>query len=389
MEAIIRAFERLEKTEQKKKETMARSAQRKESGGAQSDDDRDIAVLGNPGKSKPHERPVRRKRRKGRARTVSGSRRARLNSADSDVSSGDESTSMQSPLPGGQAAIYSPQDSPVKESRPSISTDAGLLLALANSSMPGPSSPGLQNTAANKSPTCDSAGSTSSQSSNPSTPLSSACLLVAAAVGPLAPGFKFPKTKKVLMNEWLKEAPEPTSNQTPRISSPSANSLVHQNVRSQNANFGTSADSTGEFLAQTFAAKGLATLVQAANKVSGIVDSPPVRTAGNSGCTGNTGSAKKRWLRQAISEECESPNGRPESPVGEVVVAPPKKRRFARESLSGDNYTPPTTPTMIAPDVNSASSGMGNNEVIMNFLCFFYIFLTGIFYQFCKENVWR
>jgi hypothetical protein len=47
---------------------------------------------------------------------------------------------------------------------------------------------------------CDNAsssGSGSSQGSTPPTPLSSACLLVAAAVGPLAPGFKFPKTKKV------------------------------------------------------------------------------------------------------------------------------------------------------------------------------------------------
>ena len=53
---------------------------------------------------------------------------------------------------------------------------------------------------------CDSAnssGSGSSQGSTPPTPLSSACLLVAAAVGPLAPGFKFPKTKKVFAPAFL------------------------------------------------------------------------------------------------------------------------------------------------------------------------------------------
>lgn len=39
--------------------------------------------------------------------------------------------------------------------------------------------------------------------------LSSACLLVEAAVGPLETTFKFPKTKKTIMNEWLNKSPEP------------------------------------------------------------------------------------------------------------------------------------------------------------------------------------
>jgi hypothetical protein len=65
------------------------------------------------------------------------------------------------------------------------------------------------------------------------------------------------------------------------------------------------------------------------------------------------GSAKKRWLRQAISEETET-----ESPVGpgggvpvnasEVLdhVTPLKKRRLARASLSSEtSFTPPSTPT--------------------------------------------
>lgn len=124
------------------------------------------------------------------------------------------------------------------------------------------------------------------------------------------------------------------------------------------------ADASAEFLSQSYAAKSLATLVQAANSVSGICDSPPQRrqqqqmvvgnnnnNSGNGGCPAvSTGSAKKRWLRQAISEECDSPNSRPESPPSlSETVAPPKKRRIARESLSSDNYTPPTTPTMLLP----------------------------------------
>lgn len=41
--------------------------------------------------------------------------------------------------------------------------------------------------------------------------LSSACLLVEAAVGPLESTFKFPKTKKDMMNEWLNKSPERNS----------------------------------------------------------------------------------------------------------------------------------------------------------------------------------
>ncbi|XP_026687579.1 mucin-5AC-like [Diaphorina citri] len=57
------------------------------------------------------------------------------------------------------------------------------------------------------------------------------------------------------------------------------------------------------------------------------------------------GCAKKRWLRQAISEECESPRSDSPTPLGESA-GPLKKRRLARCSLSSDdkNFTPPTTP---------------------------------------------
>lgn len=61
-------------------------------------------------------------------------------------------------------------------------------------------------------------------------------------------------------------------------------------------------------------------------------------------------SAKKRWLRQAISEETDpsavpSPNSRPSSPVGVECIAPLKKRRLARASMSSEvSNTPPSTP---------------------------------------------
>lgn len=100
-----KAFERLEKAEQRKQEVQARNAQRKESGGTHSDNEDSHSTMGQSKSSKQtnSERPLRRRRRKGRARTTSSSqsqsssRRTRLNSAESDVSSGDESNSMQSP----------------------------------------------------------------------------------------------------------------------------------------------------------------------------------------------------------------------------------------------------------------------------------------------------
>lgn len=194
-----------------------------------------------------------------------------------------------------------------------VTTAAGLLLALASG--------GNQHEQINKSPPRETDGNSSSSSiqSSPSTPqLSSACLLVAAAVGPLEPGFKFPKTKKAIMNEWLNKSPEP---QQSNIEQPE------------------------------FYSKSLATLVQAAS----LCDSPPQSNQ-------KGGNAKKRWLRQAISEECDSPCSRPESPPSEMV-APPKKRRLARESVSSEqSFTPPTTPTMLVPPMNSAEEDYPNND---------------------------
>lgn len=391
MEAIMKAFERLEKAEQRKQEVQARNAQRKESGGTHSDnEDSHSLTMQSKQKQQNSDRPLRRKRKKGRARTTSTSqsqgtsRRTRLNSADSDESSGEESNSMQSPPLLSQnhsqnrdTPYSSYLNTPAKNTNESVTTPAhqgiptaaGLLLALANSNAPGPSSPPLQQPTPVKSPTCDSGASSSSQSSTPSTPLSSACLLVAAAVGPLAPGFKFPKTKKVLMNEWLKESPDPSQSNIsqmsplPALPPASTSNSINSLCRSD---FSLPTDTSAEFLTQSYAAKSLATLVQAANSVSGICDSPPQRKqaiSGNTVCPVSTGSAKKRWLRQAISEECDSPNSRPDSPPTNEMVAPPKKRRIARESLSSDNYTPPTTPTMLVPESTPNNRSLCPNEV--------------------------
>lgn len=76
------------------------------------------------------------------------------------------------------------------------------------------------------------------------------------------------------------------------------------------------------------------------------------------------GCAKKRWLRQVLSEECESP--RPDSPTTPTneQAGPLKKRVRARASLSSDdkNFTPPTTPTL--PDDETSMPPLDTAQAI-------------------------
>nr|CAD7403103.1 unnamed protein product [Timema poppensis] len=310
MAAILKAIERMEQQSQKKEGSQSRPPQRRES-------EPPRAQAHHESKKPSAERP-RKKKRRGRGRSNSGSqsatrRRTRLNSVNSIDSEGSSDEEVMSPTKPAQKPPLEEehQDSPGR----GLSTAAGLLLALANATTPqqNPSSsyqphtsPPLSKVEAigGVNPTlfssvCDSgATSSSSQGSTPPTPLSSACLLVAAAVGPLAPGFKFPKTKKALMNEWLTQSPIPSE------------------LKVDNAQF-----SPNKCLVQ---------------------GQGPMRPGG---------SAKKRWLRQAISEEGEagvSPSSpRTGSPPCPDYVTPLKKRRLARESMSSEHsVTPPTTPTL-------------------------------------------
>lgn len=161
MQAIVKAIERMERLEQRKQEHQAKQAHRRESEPTLKDDDRSGMKL-------------KRRKRKGRARTISTSqrRRNRLDSADSFHATSSDET------------LLSPSDNIEQNSS---SKAAGLLLALANG----------ENQTNAKSPDEICRDLDSNSNSSPETPLSSACLLVAAAVEPLEPGFKFPKTKKV------------------------------------------------------------------------------------------------------------------------------------------------------------------------------------------------
>ncbi|KAG5888094.1 hypothetical protein JTB14_021895 [Gonioctena quinquepunctata] len=203
--------------------------------------------------------------------------------------------------------IQQPNKASLKESSDHSDNRAvGLLLALSN---------GENSNKVEKSPARDVDSNSNSALSSPETPLSSACLLVQAAVEPLEQGFKFPKTKKGLMNEWLNKMPEPV--QTASAMSPSSLTPQLGNIEEMSSNVYTPMKSVS---------------------VPSDLNLHP------------RGSAKKRWLRQAISEDhsCDSPTSRPDSPPLSDMVAPPKKRRLPRESLSTDT-SPPNTPTGSAP----------------------------------------
>lgn len=399
MEAIMKAFERLEKQEQRKQESKTRQAHRRES---------DPPLIDHS----LNEMRSKRKKRKGRSRTISTNsssnlnlsikRRTRVNSTDSYMTSGDDSSLTSPPLPS------SSHDNDVSNSRNSIDAEintnptiettinsidietgnqtarndeeileksfqdvqhmsteghaAGLLLALANG--------GGHNEDHLKSPIRDpdTYSSAGSMQSSPGTPVSSNCLLVAAAVEQITPGFKFPKTKKAIMNEWLNKSPESSVSQLPQQSTspvvtsiPTTLSLQTQSASSRPLELQTTSLSVSPLTTSEVTSspcrQSLATLVQAANICSASSAAHP--TGGN---------AKKRWLRQAISEECDSPNSRPESPHAPEMIAPPKKRRLARESLSSEqSFTPPTTPTRpnslnVLNDDYDGDQMLGNDE---------------------------
>jgi len=103
-------------------------------------------------------------------------------------------------------------------------------------------------------------------------------------------GFKFPKTKKVLMNEWLNKPEPPLS---------------------------------------------------------------PLKLEDGESCIGGAAAAKKRWLRQAISEESEPPPSSSQRPASPDYVTPLKKRRLARESLEQHSCTPPATASSPELDVEA------------------------------------
>ncbi|XP_050310082.1 inactive histone-lysine N-methyltransferase 2E-like isoform X2 [Anthonomus grandis grandis] len=315
LEAILRAIEQMEKAESKKQEHQAKQANRRES---------EPGANNNPPAPKEEEKPepkAKRRRRRGRARTTSTStahtRRSRLNSTDSYMTSGDEN--LLSPNDSGSAVAAKDNS---EHHHHQENKAAGLLLALSNGDPENGSGRRQRKSTASAAQEHDS--SSNSAHSSPETPqLSSACLLVQAAVETVESGFKFPKTKKGLMNEWLNKTPDPVQPAGSVLSSSLLPHLGLQGGEESSSNSKSSSSST---------------------PVTPVGEGPSRRGAGNAGY------GKKRWLRQAISEDHsgDSPVGRPDSPPISDAVAPPKKRKLPRESLSNDN-SPPNTPTNSGP----------------------------------------
>lgn len=139
--------------------------------------------------------------------------------------------------------------------------------------------------------------------------LSSACLLVEAAVGSVESAFKLPKTKKSMATEWIGRSPERTPSpytspyRPPLISAPSLESLV----RVASTMIG---DLSGNQDYHEDRSSPPRTPGRERNrppkKAKRITRStPPVEVAE---VIPVQHSAKKRWLRQAISEESDSPS---------------------------------------------------------------------------------
>lgn len=158
--------------------------------------------------------------------------------------------------------------------------------------------------------------------------------------------FKLPKTKKTIATEWIGRSPErtPSPYRSPYrpalVSAPSLESLV----RVASTMIGDLSAGHDIELEENAQASPPRTPGRDRNR-------PPKKSKRITRSTPPTikpevveiaqpvipqHSAKKRWLRQAISEESDSPSADvfvSESPPNEMVT-PLKKRRLARESLS-------------------------------------------------------
>lgn len=153
-------------------------------------------------------------------------------------------------------------------------------------------------------------------------PLSSVYMLVEAAIAPLeaAADFKVPKTKKSIMNDWLTaDKAEDKGGQQNRDTQQPFESLLLAACGQAPENLCTKVE---EFIMHSGGQGANSDISDARGSAQPPFPAPPL--------TGGSESAvKKRWLRQAISEECS--DEAPASPTNGYAATPLKKRRFARQ----------------------------------------------------------
>lgn len=379
MEAIVRAFEKMEKTEQRKNEqnkhksTSSAHSSNVTSSSTTSNKRRTSSShskdKGDGDKSKKSNlQHGRRKRKRGKSYSQPNHQRRRRNRFDShntdDGNTSDESnapTPMMSPKLQASSS-HEPYDrlrnvrTLSESNEKSDNLAAGLLLSLSNYGTPK-----------NSDKNCLSSPDRYSKSTSNTPPfaVSSACLLIEAAVGPLDNDFKLPtktKTKKTIMNEWLHQS-DGTSSYSPhnqdqqQILSPSIEHYSHidsnstGNYHDEPQSFSIAAQKIEEFIHMTsseqqeddesskWSGSPICTSSEAMT-VPTPLPTPPLQMGS---------SVKKRWLRQAISEECSddilaSSSTTSSPPNG--FMAPLKKRRVARQcsDMNSENLPSPVLP---------------------------------------------
>lgn len=412
MEAIVRAFEKMEKTEQRKNEqnkqkTTVTTPTTSGSGGSSrkrilssSTKDRD------DGDRTPTKRSNsqinRRKRKRGKSYSQSNhrpKRRTRLDSHNSEIgTSEDSSTPMMSPkaLPPHYDQRKDTKRN-VQMSSNDIGSAAGLLLSLSSYSQKNideciMTSPERNNRLMAEKTTPNT----------PPFPISSACLLIEAAVGPLDKDFKLPtkaKTKKSIMNDWLhqsdaypsactsqqldmektigkSEDDHPEYKHELNLSNCAIGDYTPMSYGDQPQNLSIAAKKIEEFIAT---ASGSYDMDHHTHRHVGhdededikwhsmhVISSDPqtVPTPFSTPPIQLGSSVKKRWLRQAISEECSddvqnAASAASSPPNG--FTAPLKKRRVVRQCsdlTTSDNTQSPVSNVFDSPGAEKSSDLM-------------------------------
>lgn len=385
MQAIMKAFEKMEKNQLRKQELKQSKgsasspalgpgaptqrpslASPTSNNGTTNDDHPRIASESSPFKKSNNQSQRRKKRKntKSYPHTTTQQRKKSRNhsqSGDSDVPTSEDSTSLLSPNISASYsnAFNTARSSPNDQHHKNDTAAASMLMSLAShcKTLEG----GDDNASQMKSPVRNIRRSLSDQTTPPSFPLSSACMLIEAAVGPFErtntlenSEFKIPpktKTKKTIMNEWLHQSVgsepsygspvqqfEPEHHQSAHIyqlpdeSAQQSNSISekpqHLSIAAQhivdfiNTTSGRQDETAASENRWTNSSVGQ--FNTNSEYTPSVMTVPPAFPTPPMQCGS---SVKKRWLRQAISEECSDdltspPNG---------YMTPLKKRRIARE----------------------------------------------------------
>ncbi|XP_037031288.1 uncharacterized protein LOC119070877 [Bradysia coprophila] len=392
IQAIVRAFEKMEKNQQRKQDmkhkgntpttstppssiSPPQKRRRSVSPAAKRRKDDDQTPVKKSGNQ------VRRKKRKATKSYQQTNHhrkrlRSRINSGDSDAITSEDSTSLLSPTilghvpPTLQSHHMKRNISPKysEQNSSDVGSAAGMLMALSNCK--------VEDQGSGQSPSLSEVPKPSPSAFS----LSSALMLVEAAVGPLEQTrsleneFKMPpKTKKTIMNEWLHQSDTITHTHRENEMKPQfhhqmsyppmlsvaqvLNDVEHQNAFTQhqlkgiytNSSSASSTNNINKYIITempfqeepqnlSIVTKRVEEFININSQddedeqkwsIENSNDDPLVANQPTPTPTMQKGSSvKKRWLRQAISEECSDdittspPNG---------YMTPLKKRRMARE----------------------------------------------------------